>query len=390
MAQFPVTTGDPQGVIDGVNYLLSGPSGLGQNFAGRSFSDQAWLTGNGRTPYVTTPIALEAKGADGSFDIVVTDISLFDIPATTYNVTGLNIGASAQTVSINTTTFTITLSVANVGPVAGPVEFNIETPPQLYVAPIALTSCTQIDSFTYNFVFGAAQPTPPFRNGNNVRVFGVTPTDYNRTYFGPGVVDCTTTDVTVQFTNAEANPGPGTGGSITFSSTNQPINNPTTGLPRDTDFMSTDCLGRATVQGAQDQVFISAQISNLAYYVHSPGTPADVEYTVAINRYNSFEFFDGASRSGKEDDVLFSFDQTIAQKQILVTGLGSPTGIIDPGGSGNGIDTVFSGVLDTPPPGYYLYRLEVAWRVYNTSASQLQVNQSEVGLRGITVQVIKE
>ena len=48
-------------------------------------------------------------------------ISLFDIPATTYNVTGLNIGASAQTVSINTTTFTITLSVANVGPVAGPV-----------------------------------------------------------------------------------------------------------------------------------------------------------------------------------------------------------------------------------------------------------------------------
>ena len=45
MAQFPVTTGDPQGVIDGVNYLLSGPSGLGQNFAGRSFSDQAWLTG---------------------------------------------------------------------------------------------------------------------------------------------------------------------------------------------------------------------------------------------------------------------------------------------------------------------------------------------------------
>ena len=71
MAQFPVTTGDPQGVIDGVNYLLSGPSGLGQNFAGRSFSDQAWLTGNSRPPFVTTPIALEAKGADGSFDIVV-------------------------------------------------------------------------------------------------------------------------------------------------------------------------------------------------------------------------------------------------------------------------------------------------------------------------------
>ena len=176
MAQFPVTTGDPQGVIDGVNYLLSGPSGLGQNFAGRSFSDQAWLTGNGRPPFVTTPIALEAKGADGSFDIVVTDISLFDIPATTYYVTGLNIGAAAQTVSINTTTFTITLSVANSGPVAGPVEFNIETPPPLYVAPIALTSCTQIDSFTYNFVFGAAQPTPPFRSGNDVRVSGVTPT----------------------------------------------------------------------------------------------------------------------------------------------------------------------------------------------------------------------
>jgi len=56
MAQFPVESSDTTGIIEGLNYLLSGPSGLGQNFAGFSSYAQAWLTGNYRTPFTWTSI----------------------------------------------------------------------------------------------------------------------------------------------------------------------------------------------------------------------------------------------------------------------------------------------------------------------------------------------
>lgn len=49
MAMFPVS--DDQSLQDAVNYLLSGPSGLGQNFTGFSTSETGYLTGNYRTPY---------------------------------------------------------------------------------------------------------------------------------------------------------------------------------------------------------------------------------------------------------------------------------------------------------------------------------------------------
>lgn len=49
MAQFPVS--DQQGILDGLNYVLSGPQGTGQNFAGFTSSDLYDLTGNYRQPF---------------------------------------------------------------------------------------------------------------------------------------------------------------------------------------------------------------------------------------------------------------------------------------------------------------------------------------------------
>jgi hypothetical protein len=51
MAQFPLQIGDNESTIDALNYLLSGPAGLGQNFAGFSSYTPSWLTGNFRTPF---------------------------------------------------------------------------------------------------------------------------------------------------------------------------------------------------------------------------------------------------------------------------------------------------------------------------------------------------
>lgn len=54
MAKYPVEYTDDEGVNDAVNYLLSGPSGLGQNFAGFSSSTTGYLTGNFRVPFAQT------------------------------------------------------------------------------------------------------------------------------------------------------------------------------------------------------------------------------------------------------------------------------------------------------------------------------------------------
>ena len=47
---YPVT-GNQSGIIDGLNYVLSGPGGLGQNFEGFSAYTQAYVTGNFRIPF---------------------------------------------------------------------------------------------------------------------------------------------------------------------------------------------------------------------------------------------------------------------------------------------------------------------------------------------------
>jgi hypothetical protein len=58
MAQYPVTT-DPQynDIAQSINTLLSGPSGLGQNFAGFSAYTPAYLTGNYRIPFSQSTLA---------------------------------------------------------------------------------------------------------------------------------------------------------------------------------------------------------------------------------------------------------------------------------------------------------------------------------------------
>lgn len=55
MSQYPVNT--PDGLYEAVNYLASGPSGLGQNFQGFSSYAPAWLTGNFRIPFAQNSIA---------------------------------------------------------------------------------------------------------------------------------------------------------------------------------------------------------------------------------------------------------------------------------------------------------------------------------------------
>lgn len=55
MSKFPVELSDNEGIVDSINYLLSGPGGLGQNFQGFSDYRGAYLTGAFRAPF-TVPL----------------------------------------------------------------------------------------------------------------------------------------------------------------------------------------------------------------------------------------------------------------------------------------------------------------------------------------------
>jgi hypothetical protein len=69
MATYPIGGGDEQGLLEAVNYVASGPSGLGQYNVGFNKSTNAWITGNFRLPYSNTtftrtyvaPIALSTS-----------------------------------------------------------------------------------------------------------------------------------------------------------------------------------------------------------------------------------------------------------------------------------------------------------------------------------------
>ena len=261
MSQFPINT--PQGVYEAVNYLASGPAGLGQDFQGFSDYNPAYLTGNFRKPF-TQPTA-----------------------------------------------------------------------DNLYVAPIALSSSQMLNGHTWKFTFASPQATPPFSPGNNIDVEGVTssPVDwYNGIYSPVGVVQCTTTYVICQTAKSYPLQSAGTGGYVTY--TNLDYN------------MSTDCNARVTVTGAQDRVFISAQLDNIISYIVSTGSD-DLVYTVAVNRYKGY-----INNDPINPDYIFDLDSTVALKTYTYSSL-SGTGTLALN------ETIFTTLLDEPAPGYYWYILEV-------------------------------
>jgi hypothetical protein len=142
MSNFTVTPGDDEGIAAGLNYLLSGPTGLGQNFAAFSSSQSSWLTGNFRIPYTATDIGFDP---------------------------GI--------------------------PVAS-----------LYVAPILVSEASQLDPITFQYTFATTQASPPFTPGQNIAGANFVNDYYNGAWTPVGVADCTTTYVVVRGTNPTTQP----------------------------------------------------------------------------------------------------------------------------------------------------------------------------------------
>ena len=314
MAKFPVELGDTEGIIEAINYTLSGPAGLGQNFQGASsnvvqgtndappYNDLAYQTGNFRTPFVS--------------------------------------GSSA----------TLT-----------------------YVAPIALASSQYIDARTILFTFAAAQDAPPFSLGNNLFVAGVNDT-YNGNYSGTGVIVCTTTSVTIRITGDGKTYPNGYGGTVEYNAFG--------GFA----FVSTDMGAKVVVNSGTDRVFVSAQLNNVISYT-SPEAGGVFAYTVMINRRSGFPTNDPTN-----PEYVFGDTTTIATKTLFMQ-VDAGSGTLPPSNDQPWqvgtypLETIFSSVIDIPPPGYYWYIIDVE---IDTLQGDAVITQSQLFNRSISVQVVKQ
>jgi len=369
VAKYPVDISDQEGIVDAVNYLLSGPGGLGQDFNGYAAWTPAWLTGNFRTPYTVISYNGNCTGNVGEDTVLA---------APGFNVVGLTIGlevvgygiapgTTLTTIGDTDSTGTIlTLSNLNTNDIDNNLTFQPVNKPQLYVAAIALSGAEWLDGYTWKYTFASTQPAPPFALGNNISVSGVTPSDYNGDFSPVGVVECTTDYVIARTNSAYPDPGPGTGGSVNVYWTSTV---PTVYA------LSTDCNSKITVTGGTDRVFIAAQLNNVISYTAT--TSSDLNYAVAINRYRGFP-----NSNPTNPGFYFQADKLISKKIYPYPGLNG-TGTLD------NVETVFSTLVDKNiPPGYYWYILDVSFQV--TNGGDLQVTQNDLGLRSMTTQVVKQ
>lgn len=307
---YPVS--DQQSIIDGVNYLLSGPAGLGQNFGGFTNSEPAYVTGNFRKPYSQTTTA------------------------------------------------------------------------DLYVAAITLSSAEMLDSRTFKYTFASTQPSVPFSLGNGLSISGFTDNIYNtypssnddrnRNLSQIGVIECTTDYVIVRSVVVESIHAPeSAAGSVFFYST---ASNATGDPLNDANFVTTDCDVRVTVQGGSERVFVGGQL-DLTLSYDTVGS-ANLAVVVEIDRYFGF-----TNNDPTNPDFLFNFDTTLAYK-IYNYSVGAGTGTLNP------IETIFTTIVDNPPPGYYRYFIQVGLASDTASITDTQFTTAEINLRNLSAQVVKQ
>lgn len=374
MPNFPVDSSDLNNLADAVNYALSGPSGLGQNVNSFSTSQPAWFVGGARVPGTRPPQA-SSESIGGQGLSTITCFNPTNIQAGLYAF-GYGIAPGAQVAGSYNPAIpsTVPLTIANTGPVTATVNFyEYPGPDNLNITPIALATIVQLDAFTVLATFAAPQPTPPFRPGQSATVAGTTVAGYNRFFGGPGVVDCTTTTVTLKNTSSLGTLAPATGGTIRNQLT---VSGPAVGVSTiQNAFQGTDLQRVININSITDKLIVSANLDSTFTWT-SPGTTTLLIRTVLV-RSVSFPTQDFQSQSG----FLFDQQALIAEQNLtqnLTAGTGSFTNTVN-----------FGTIIDTlPAAGFYFYRVAMQFRNI-TSGGTAQVTGCTLGARSISVQVVK-
>ena len=358
MSQYPIDSTD--GVLEAVNYLLSGPTSLGQNFEG-----------------------ISAVGLDAD-----TSADLFFIPVQTW-YTGLPFNGP---LSFRTSEE----SPGSQDDPADPLDSNVYYPIwNTLPGGLAITAITAVTAtgrdITVSVTLGTLtnESQSPWTNGQVVVLTGITPSSYNGTYivvdFEPSGATYPTTDVTLRSDTSQTWAAYTSGGVLS-------INDTFTGTTTQTFFTGNQSI--VTVTGPTDRVFVSSQSGALSVYTYTK-FDAIASYTpkikLQLNRYRAVttttlpDSANGQYYQGYEwvlDDTIVDLSKIIDWDAI-----GSEVKVNNYG------DIIYNNVIDSPGIGLYLYAFQLAQDAERDASPDtgaiLIVGASTTGVRSFTAQVIK-
>jgi hypothetical protein len=388
-----------QQLQDSVNYLLSGPGSLGQNFSGFSNYDLTWFNGNQRPPFSQLYYTVPAVGNIGENTIIVPynnglQVGMVVIQGSAINRGLRDYGITRGTMITNVGPQTesgaiITLDANNPVYIDTTVTFSNLTPPFVYTGPIDLSTSEMLDEYTYKFTFTTGWVNPitspteatrgnkPFTKGQGIIVEGVTDDTYNQTYAPIGVVECTNTYVIARLEQGITPIASSVGGTVRFRISVLPTDD----NPAYLNYFHTDCNGYATVYSGTDKVFLNGQLNNR--YTYYSTVTSSVTYYASINRYKLIK-----SSTSNDTSYRFIFDKTITLKNLSDYDLPASTTTDKPiVPADTELPIVFTNVIDTPPIGLYWYVIDLA---YITAIGDLVITRADAYLRSLTVQVVKQ
>jgi hypothetical protein len=389
MAKFPVEQSDLEGQADAINNLLSGPSGLGQNFAGVSVSETGFLTGNYRIPFTATvpqvvnvdPIPLSSALMQGSTAAKFVFTTAQPTPpfalGNAVNITGVANsfydGTYTAGVAECTTAYVIlrfNSPQPNPGPSSGGfaslslaggdvstdgdarVTVNSATDRVFVSAQLTNTityKSTSVSQLFYNVKVNRYKAFPAGNATNPDFLFSIDKTIAFRSY------NYATLEPTASAVN----------GSLTLAGTKavSTVTYPVTYTPLVT-----------TVTGSGVNLTVSITLFPTGL---TPYTIANTVVTV----------LGGGSGYAVGDTVKVlgtALGGATPANDLTMTVTSVTTGTV----TLSTVDTVFTNIIDVPTPGYYRYILEVEF--VTAVGGDAQITQCELGYRSLSCQVVKE
>lgn len=398
MAQFPVS--DAQGIIDGLNYVLSGPQSQGQSLIGFNDFNTAQLTGNYRPPFTNaastlyiTPISLaSATWLDSRtwrFDFAAAQ------PAPPFNV-GNGVYVTGVTPSDYDGGYYI------IGVIECTTTYVIVRSESEYANPGAGTGGT-IEF--YNDTFSNAEN--PISTDCNAKVIvnGIRDSVAINAQLNNTITYSATAPVTFEYKVQIAR--------YTGSPNNDPVNpefvfGERTVISEQTYYYYLDATSGALVDFAApagvkvayalpaDGAFDPAVSVVLTGLNATTGTGNDANLQIEISYGGAGAYTAANTRV----TVLAPGANWTAGSTIVIDGalLGGATGVndltltVNTVNAGNDTltttETIFTGINDDPDPGYYWYIMEVNF--YSVaSTGPIYIETSELGYRSFTAQVVK-
>jgi len=376
MSQYPIDTGSD--IIEAVNYLLSGPQSLGQNFEGVS------------------------KTADPANDIITT----FQYDMFT------NAMSAPFTNNATVTGNTVTPSNTNYWPQLSSIDYYPTVPPGITIPNVVITGITAVTNniidvaITVNPIFvdiAGTVPTAiydqfqitdngpgnPFAANQQVTISGVTPSVFNGDYrvavyvSGPSV----STIRLLRIDGAQTWTAYTTGGQISWQQQN----------------IVTDLFADVSVTGPTDRVFITCQAPFKGYIFNPVYTTLDVGFTaptyeLRINRYRATNATTLPNGAQTFPSVYNGYAWVLDGNLVTVpyTMFADPLTMVDGYTFFKPDVNTFNNVIDSPGIGYFLYTFEIYFnnQYYDpnnvsTSPNVQPIAIATYGFRSFTAQVIK-